>query len=58
MKNQAHLKNTIIEMKDILDGINIRLATYREWISYLEDRLVEITQLEHQKEKENFKKCG
>lgn len=54
MKNQAHLKNTIIEMKDILDGINIRLATYREWISYLEDRLVEITQLEHQKEKENF----
>lgn len=58
MKNQAHLKNTIIEMKDILDGINIRLATYREWISYLENRLVEITQLEHQKEKENFKKCG
>lgn len=58
MKNQAHLRNTIIEMKDILDGINIRLATYREWISYLEDRLVEITQLEHQKEKENFKKCG
>ena len=42
IRNQAHLKNTIIELKNTLEGINIKLANLEEWISDLEDRLVEI----------------
>ena len=50
--NQSELKNTIIEIKNTLEGIN-RLANAEEWISDLEDRVMESTQAEQQNEK-NF----
>ena len=42
-------------MKNILEGINIRLEDAVEWISSLEVKAIEITQLEQLKEK-NFLK--
>ena len=44
-------------MKNTLDGINSGLDDREVWISELEDRVVEITQLEQKKKKE-FKKWG
>ena len=38
-------------MKNILEGINIRLEDTEEQISKLEDRVVEITEFEQKKEK-------
>ena len=38
-------------MKNTLEGINSRLDDAEEWISDLEDRIVEITQSEGQKRK-------
>ena len=49
--NQTEMKNTITEMKDALEGINSILNDREEWISKLEDRLVEITDPEQKKEK-------
>lgn len=49
------MKNTIAEMKNILEGINSRLANTEEWINNLEDRIVGITQLES-KTKREFQK--
>ena len=37
------MKNAIIEMKNTLEGINIRINEAEKWISELEDRLMEIT---------------
>ena len=45
------LKNTITEMKNTIEGINSRLEYAEEWTSDLEDKVVEITQSEQQKEK-------
>ena len=53
-KNQSQLKNIITEMKNIPEGINSRLDD-REWISNLEDKIMEISQSEQQKEKIIFK---
>ena len=53
-KNQSELKNTITNMKNTLEGTNSRLEDAEEWISYLEDRVVEITQSEQQKERRIF----
>ena len=39
-KNQSEMKNTIIEMKSILKGINRRLGDTEECISDLEDRII------------------
>ena len=39
------MNNIIIEMKNTLEGIN-RINEAEEWISELEDRLVEITAIE------------
>ena len=50
-KNQSEVKNTITEMKNILGGFNSRLDDAEEQISNLEDRIVEITQLEQKKKK-------
>ena len=36
------MKNTITEMKSTLEGINNRIHEIEEWISELEDRMVEI----------------
>ena len=51
-KNQSELKNKITEMKNTLEGINRTLADTEEYISDPEDRIMEITQSEHQKQKQ------
>ena len=51
LKNkQTEMNNTITEMKNTLEGINSRI-TAEERISDLEDRMVEITATEQNKEK-------
>ena len=40
------MNNAIIEMKNILEGINIRINEAEKWISELEDRFMEITMAE------------
>ena len=47
------MKNTIIEMKTTLEGINSRITEAEEQISDLEDRMVELTAAEQNKEKRN-----
>ena len=37
------MNNTITEMKNTLEGINSRINEPEEWISELEDRVVETT---------------
>ena len=37
------MNNTITEIKNTLEGTNIGIAEAEEWISELEDRMVEIT---------------
>ena len=54
-KNQSKLKNIITEMKNTLEGINSRLGDTEECISDMEFRIMEITQLEQQKEKQILK---
>ena len=43
--------NTIVEMKNTLEGINSRITDAEEWINDLEDRMVELTAMEQNKEK-------
>ena len=45
------MKNTINEMKNILERINNRVSDTEEGIRKLEDRVVEITEVEQKKEK-------
>ena len=45
------MNNTITEMKTTLEGINSRITEAEERISDLEDRMVEFTATEHNKEK-------
>ena len=45
------MNNTITEMKTTLEGINSRITEAEEWISDLEDRKVEFTATEENKEK-------
>ena len=45
------MNNTITEMKNTLGGINGRITEAEEQISDLEDRMVEITAAEQNKEK-------
>ena len=45
------MNNTITEMKNTLEGINSRITEAEEWISDLEDRMVEFTAEEQNKEK-------
>ena len=52
LKNkQTEMNNTIIEMKTTLEGINSRITEAEEWISDLEDRMVEFTTAEQNEEK-------
>ena len=44
------MNNTITEMKTTLEGINSRITEEEEWISDLEDKIVEITTTEQKKE--------
>ena len=41
--------NTMNEMKNRLEGINSKIAEAEEWISDLEDKMVEITSEEQNK---------
>ena len=43
--------NTITEMKNTLEGINSTITEAEEWISEKEDKMVEITAREQNKEK-------
>ena len=45
------MNRTITEMKTTVEGINIRITEAEEWISDLEDRMVEFTAAEQNKEK-------
>ena len=45
------MNNTINEIKNSLEGINSRITEAGEWISDLEDKIVEITTAEQNKEK-------
>lgn len=45
------MKNTITETNNTLEGINRGLREAEEWVSNLEDRIMESNQAEHQKEK-------
>ena len=50
LKNKyTETNNTIIEIKNILEGINSRISEAEEWISELEDKMVEITSEEQNK---------
>ena len=44
------MKNIISEIKNTLEGINSRLNESEEWISEFEDKVVDNTQLEKQKQ--------
>ena len=44
------MNNTITEMKNTLEGISSRVTEAEEWISDLEDRMVEFTAAEQNKE--------
>ena len=46
------MNNTITERKNTLEGINSRITEAEEWISDLEDRMVEFTATEWNKGKE------
>ena len=45
------MKNTINEIKNSLEGINSRITEAEERIKHLEDKIVEITTAEQNKEK-------
>ena len=52
LKNkQTEMNTTITEMKNTLEGISSRTTETEERISDLEDRMVEFTAVEHNKEK-------
>ena len=44
------MNNTMTEIKNTVDGIKSRITEAEEWISDLEDRMVEITATEQNKE--------
>ena len=48
---ETEMNNTIAEIKNIIEGINSRITEAEEWISQLEDRMVEITAEEKNKGK-------
>ena len=50
------MDNTQTEKKNKLEGINIRINDAEEWISDLEDRMVEITAAKQNIEKRMKKK--
>ena len=48
---QEEMQNTITEIKISLEAANSRIQAAEEWISKVEDRLVEITDVEQKREK-------
>ena len=51
LKNRE-MNNTITEMKNTLEGINSKITEAEEWISDLEERMVEIAASEQRKKNE------
>ena len=51
LKNKQMMNNTINEVKNSLEGINSRITVAEERISDLEDKIMEITTAEQDKEK-------
>ena len=49
------MNNKINEIKNSLEVINSRITEAEEWISDLEDKIMEITTAEQNKEKKNEK---
>ena len=49
------MNNTINEIKNSLEGINSTIPEAEEWISNLEDKIVEVTTTEQNKKKKNVK---
>ena len=49
-RKQTMMDNTINELNNSLEGINSRITEAEEWISDLEDKIVEITTAEQNKE--------
>ena len=54
-KDLEELKNKQTDMSNSLERINSRITEAKEWISYLEDRMVEITATKLKIEKKNEK---
>ena len=54
-KTQSEMNNLTAEIKNTLEGMNSRQSNTEEHISHLEDRIMETTQSEQQKEKQIFK---
>ena len=54
-KNQSELKNLTAKMKNTLEEINSRWEDAQEWISYLEDRVLQSNQAKQQKEQRIIK---
>ena len=54
MSKQTMMNNTINEIKNSVEGIKSRITETEEWISDLEDKIVEITTAEQNK-KQNEK---
>ena len=50
IKTHTEMKNTIMETKNTLDGINSRLNDTKEWIRELEERELKITAAEQKNE--------
>ena len=48
---ETEMNNTITEMKNTLEGINSRISEAEEWISDLEDRMLEFSAVKQNKEK-------
>ena len=51
LKNKHTENNTITEIKNTLEGINSRISEAEDWISELEDKMVEMTAEEQNKVK-------
>ena len=45
------MNNTITEIKNTLEGTNSRISEAEEWINELENRMLEVTEAEENKEK-------
>ena len=50
-KRQSAMNNTITEIKNTLEGTNSRISEAEEWINELENRMLEVTEAEENKEK-------
>ena len=58
LKRKSVMNNTITEIKNTLEVINSRITEAEEWMSDLEDKIVEITTAEQRSEERRVgKEC-